>query len=291
MGTAGFYKLERQTLEALESGEISLLDFAVYTFLCLKVNPIVGGKSTLPPGVCFASAKMIAALCPRGISERAVQRSLEHLERLGWIKRWLERGKKGNYPLMCCRRIVADLSGNEYAIDSANTTDWRNPRLMPVASSSALARGAGTEASVTRRGADAEPSPLGETTSDIREPETGTSKRESASDANIASDACVSKDADGQASAREPSADAVDLAGYLRDGIGANDSRRTISESELADWTRIIQGLLDSRYKTCEILSAIEFSQRDAFWKPVIISAIKLKQHMAQLVVRAYSQD
>ena len=134
----GFYKRRRGILEHLEAGTISLLDLAVHDYLNLKANLVAGSGSSLPPGVCITSATAIHATCPSQISERAIQRSLEHLEEIGWIRRWNVRGKRGNYPVLVCRASVHDLSGNEYRVNGEATTDWRNPVLEPVGDLSPL---------------------------------------------------------------------------------------------------------------------------------------------------------
>jgi len=136
--SAGYYKRRRGILEHLESGRISLLELAIHDFLCLKMNCLIGTAATIPPGVCITSATAIHAVCPKQISERSIQRCLEHLEEIGWIKRWNERGKRGNYPILVCRQSVADLSGNEYRVSGEDTTDWRNPFLVSVTELSSL---------------------------------------------------------------------------------------------------------------------------------------------------------
>jgi hypothetical protein len=137
-GTPGFYKRRRGILEHLESGKISLLDLAVHDFLNLKANLVIGSKSSIPAGVCFTSAVAIHAMCPAQISERAIQRSLEHMERIGFIKRFNVRGKHGNYPVLVCRGSVHDLSGNEHRVNGEETTDWRHPVYEPVGELSSL---------------------------------------------------------------------------------------------------------------------------------------------------------
>jgi hypothetical protein len=88
VGYRGFCKLERILLEKLETGEMGLLDFAIYAFLSLKVNSTIGDSCARPPGVWIGSARAIRALAPRQVpSERAIQRSLVHLEAVGRIKR------------------------------------------------------------------------------------------------------------------------------------------------------------------------------------------------------------
>jgi hypothetical protein len=129
----GYYKRRRGILEHLENGTIGLLDLAVHDYLSLKANLLIGSDCSIPPGVCFTSAVAIHALCPREISERAVRRSLAHLVKIGWIKRWHIRGKSGNYPILVCRASVHDVSGVEYRVNGLETVDWRRPVLVLAA--------------------------------------------------------------------------------------------------------------------------------------------------------------
>lgn len=130
--STGFYKRRRGILEHLEAGTISLLNLAVHDYLNLKANLVIGGNSSLPAGVSKTSARAIHAMCPAQISEKAIQRSLAHLENIGWIKRWKVQGKHGNYPVLICRGAVHDASGNEYRVNGEETTDWRNPAYLRV---------------------------------------------------------------------------------------------------------------------------------------------------------------
>jgi hypothetical protein len=136
--SAGFYKRRRGILEHLESGRISLLDLAVHDYLNLKANLVIGNGFSIPAGVCITSARAIHATCPSQISERAIQRSMEHLREIGWIKTWGVRGRRGNYPVLVCRASVHDLSGNEYRVNAQGTTDWRRPAFVAVGDLSSL---------------------------------------------------------------------------------------------------------------------------------------------------------
>ena len=107
----------------------------IHDYLCLRANDQVdGGSDSAPVGVCFESARSIHGHCGRTVSERTVQRALDHLAALGWIKRWMERGKHGNYPILIARYSVQDARGNEYRISALETDDWRHPRLDLVVS-------------------------------------------------------------------------------------------------------------------------------------------------------------
>jgi hypothetical protein len=127
----GFYKRRRGVLEHIEAGLIDLLEDGIHDYLSLKANLVIGSPCSIPVGVCFTSAPAIHAHCKR-VSERTIQRCLERLETIGWLKTWKTPGKRGNYPTLLCRASVHDLSGNEYRINGEKTTDWRHPVYEPV---------------------------------------------------------------------------------------------------------------------------------------------------------------
>lgn len=129
----GFYKRRRGILEHLENGRIGLIDLAIHDYLNLKANLVIDPACSIPPGVCFSSAVAIHAICSKGATERTIRRSLAHLEKIGWIKRWIPRGEAGNYPILVCRSSVHDLSGVEYRVNGAETMDWRHPVLESAA--------------------------------------------------------------------------------------------------------------------------------------------------------------
>jgi hypothetical protein len=139
----GWYPRRRGILEHLEKGSISLLDSAVHDFLCLTCD--------YRTGVARASAEKIRILCPSEITLRAVQRSLAHLEKIGWIKRWRTHGQRGNYPILIARFPVygtsksdsifvtdggtehdTDVSPRWYRVNAERTTDWRFVQFEPV---------------------------------------------------------------------------------------------------------------------------------------------------------------
>jgi hypothetical protein len=130
--SVGFYKRRRGILEHLELGSIGLLDLAIHDFLLLTSNLVVGSNCSIPPGVSISSARAIFSRCPKhDFTEREIRRSLQHLEALGWIKRWMVSGKRGNYAIVVCRCSVHDMAGNEYRVSGEKTVDWRKPFLEP----------------------------------------------------------------------------------------------------------------------------------------------------------------
>lgn len=129
---AGYYKRRRGVLEHIEADVIDLLEDGIHDYLNLKANLVIGNGYSIPAGVCFTSAPALHAHCRRRVSERTVQRMLEHLEEIKWIKTWTVPGKRGNYPVLVCRASVHDLAGNEYRVNADATTDWRHPVYEPV---------------------------------------------------------------------------------------------------------------------------------------------------------------
>jgi hypothetical protein len=129
--SAGFYKRRRGLVEHIENGTIDLLEDGIHDYLSLKANLVIAGPCSIPVGVCFTSAPALHVHCPR-VSERTIQRILEHLESIGWIKTFKIPGRRGNYPTLLCRASVHDLSGNEYRINGTKTIDWRQPVYEPV---------------------------------------------------------------------------------------------------------------------------------------------------------------
>jgi hypothetical protein len=127
----GFYKRRRGILEHIEAGTIDLLESGIHDFLSLKANLLIGSPCSIPVGVVFTSAPAIHPYYRR-VSERTIQRCLEHLEAIGWLKLFNTQGKRGNYPVLVCRASVHDMSGNEYRINGTKTTDWRKPVFEPV---------------------------------------------------------------------------------------------------------------------------------------------------------------
>lgn len=124
MRYAGWYPRRRGILEHLDKGTISLLDLAVHDFLCLICDH--------ETGVAYASSEKIHALCPVEINARAIRRSLAKMERIGWIKRFCIRGRRGNYPILIAKYFVRDTSGNWMSVNAEKTTDLANIQFDAV---------------------------------------------------------------------------------------------------------------------------------------------------------------
>ena len=251
MSYAGWYKRRRGVLEHLESGKVSLLDTAVHDLICLRANAMVGNGSALPPGVWFGSSKAIHALCPRNISERAIRRSLAHLGEIGWIKRWLDQGKHGNYPILIARFSVRDLSGMEYTVNAEETTDWREPKLVLSGDCHKLGH---------------------ELTSNK---ELRTSSSPSASEGKKS-----------RPDKKPPSEVGIRLAELLKSRILSNDPKAEITPTQIQNWAREADLMLRSGRTETEICEVIEWAQRDSFWKGNILSMGTLREKFTALTLK-----
>lgn len=155
MRYAGWYPRRRGILEHLDNGAISLLDSAIHDFLCLIAD--------YRTGVAWASAEKIRALCPSDITLRAIQRSLAHLNAIGWIKRFRTHGRRGNYPIVVGKfRVISvtdgitDASPRWMSINLESTIDWRNVQFDPVTEPS-LSEEVRCHSRVTERDTDVSP--------------------------------------------------------------------------------------------------------------------------------------
>jgi hypothetical protein len=139
--SAGFYKRRRGILEHIEAGVIDLRQAGIHDFLCLKANLVKGNGFPTPAGVVSTSAAAIRAHC-KSVSMRTVQRDLNHMEKIGWLKfsPWRKRGRRGNYPVLICRAPVHDVSGTEFRVSCEKTVDWRQPVYEPVAEVAGICR-------------------------------------------------------------------------------------------------------------------------------------------------------
>ena len=124
MAYGGWIPKRRAILACLERGELSLLDVAIEDILSLWADHLTG--------VCWASAEKINALAPSDFSYKRIQRSLAKLEKLERIKRWVVRGKRGNYPVLVNDFYVRDESGTWVSTSAIETVDWRDVKFKPV---------------------------------------------------------------------------------------------------------------------------------------------------------------
>lgn len=117
----GFVKLRRGINEHVVSGKMCLTDFTIYTLLLINANHETGVWDN-------ASAGLISSLYR--LPERTCRDVLERLERNGYIKRFMVRGKRAGYPILInnyeCRRNRSDGAVMDVRLNAAQSTSYES---------------------------------------------------------------------------------------------------------------------------------------------------------------------
>ena len=163
--SGGWYARRRGAGDRLATSSISLFDDGVHDFLCMNAQSRIDPSSTCPPGIwigCGAKEDLVSDRTPG--HGAFIQRSLQKLERIGWIKRWMKFGQRGDYPILISKFVVQDLSLTRFIVNAASTIDWQRPILEPVEVLSGKCRGAVAPPTIT------DTRSAGETSSQARNP-------------------------------------------------------------------------------------------------------------------------
>jgi len=127
--SGGWYPRRRGAGDHLATGKISLFDNGVHDFLCMNAQSRIDPTSKVPPGVWLGSARKIWLLTRRQGTERAIQRSLQKLERIGWIKRFRRPEQSGDYPILIAKFVVTGRAPERFLVNAMETADWKRPKL------------------------------------------------------------------------------------------------------------------------------------------------------------------
>lgn len=115
----GFSKLRHGLIEHVEKGKLSPSTLGVYTMLHLVAD--------YKTGIWIGSAVKLQMLYFSTVDMRTLQRIIEHLEQIHFIRCFRVRGKKGNYPILIHKYVVADAPMIGKRLDAWKTTDWQHP--------------------------------------------------------------------------------------------------------------------------------------------------------------------
>ena len=115
----GYVPLRRGLLEHLDRGRLGSFDVGIYIRILLQAD--------YRTGLWWGSANKLRAQGPADPSLRGVQRSLEHLERITFIRRFRLRGKHGNYPVLIHKFLVTDGALKGMRLNAERSADWRHP--------------------------------------------------------------------------------------------------------------------------------------------------------------------
>jgi hypothetical protein len=115
----GFIPLRRGILEHLEQGRLSGNEFLAYVLMILRADS--------KTGIWFGGALALSAFSGGFLSGRTARRVLEGLETKGYIKRFSEPGRRGNYPVLINFYEVTQGARSGHRLNAEQTTDWRHP--------------------------------------------------------------------------------------------------------------------------------------------------------------------
>ena len=126
----GRFAVMRDLQDHLIAGRVSALDVGIYT--------IIHWQADFKSGVWWGSAPKVHATAPRGLSLRDVQRSIQTLTDVGFLKPFHKHGQRGNYPVLLNKYEPLSGALKGFRLNAASSDDWKQPKYDSCALSDAL---------------------------------------------------------------------------------------------------------------------------------------------------------
>jgi hypothetical protein len=114
---SGFVKIRRGILDHLLSGIISIFEFGIYVILHLQAD--------YRTGVWTGSAPRLRAAAPRGARMRDLQRALQRLGEIGFIRIFRTPGKRGNYYVLIHKYESTDAALKGKRLNAFQSPSWQ----------------------------------------------------------------------------------------------------------------------------------------------------------------------
>jgi hypothetical protein len=121
----GFAKIRAGLEEHLIAGRIGFFEAGVYLAIHLQAD--------FRTGLWIGSAPRLLATAPRGASLRAVQRALERLAEIRFIRTFHISGTRGNYRVLLHKYEPQFGALRGRRLNAFASTDWRSPSYEAVA--------------------------------------------------------------------------------------------------------------------------------------------------------------
>jgi len=113
---SGFVKIRRGILDHLLCGIISIFEFGIYVILHLQAD--------YRTGVWTGSAPRLRAAGPRGARMRDLQRALQRLGQIGFIRIFRIPGKRGNYHVLIHKFESTDTALIGRRLNAFKSSSW-----------------------------------------------------------------------------------------------------------------------------------------------------------------------
>jgi hypothetical protein len=117
--TSGFAKIRAGLAEHLLSGRLSVFDAGVYLIIQFQAN--------FSTGVWIGSAPRLLAAAPRSATLRQMQKSLEHLRKIGFLRTFRTPGKRGNYRCLIHKYEPQSGALRGWRLNAEKSTSWKHP--------------------------------------------------------------------------------------------------------------------------------------------------------------------
>jgi hypothetical protein len=244
---AGYLQLRRAVFEHVRDGRLSHMEALAYIYMASQADTRTG--------VWYGSSGALAGeLC---CSERQARSLLESLSIKTYIKRFPVPGRHCCYPILINKYQVTDGEHKGERLNANTSESWNLLAFEKISDS----RDHNVKQSVDH---------TVELTASQRKTENRQERNEAPS-----------------ASAQSPSQDAIALASLLKQRILENNPTARITQPQEATWAREADLMMhrDSRAEV-QIRELIEWSQRDSFWKTVILSMGNLRDKFDRLTLK-----
>lgn len=125
MSGNGYAIIRSGVLDHLVRGRLGLLELGVYSVIHLQAD--------FQRGIWWGSAPRLLACAPSGTSIRQVQRALETLREIGFLRPFRAHGQRGNYPVLIDKYRVRTGALSGYRLNAWKSKSWESPFYELVA--------------------------------------------------------------------------------------------------------------------------------------------------------------
>jgi len=115
----GFVKIRRGLEPHLLSGRLGLIELGTYLLIHLQAD--------FETGVWIGSAPRLLAAAPRGSNLRDIQRAIQRLAKIGFIRAFQLRGQRGNYRVLINKYEPEFGALRGKRLNAVASTSWQAP--------------------------------------------------------------------------------------------------------------------------------------------------------------------
>src|ERR1051326_6495562 len=131
MASDGYVRLRRGLLEHLENGRMTYMQAGVYSVMLLQADHKTGiwwGSAMKLYAMSRGDGETESGEDTRNMAERRkLNRCLSRLEDGGYIKRFIVKGKIGNYAVLINKFMCSGGVNDGKTLNAAKSEDWRRP--------------------------------------------------------------------------------------------------------------------------------------------------------------------